>query len=206
MRKTPKQARAWHTLQAIFDATLQVLERHGEARLTTARIAERAGCSVGTLYQYFPDKDALLLAMIDLETERVMAELAQLLQDGVTRGEPAQALIRPYIGLLIERFALGGPGRQALLKRAWRLDHRPEVRARIQLGSARISQALAARADPHMPPPDAETLFILSRTVLGAIRSAVLEDHPELGQPAFEARLVALAERMLRQPALGDGG
>lgn len=206
MRKIPTQARAWHTLRAIFDATLQVLERHGEARLTTARIAERAGCSVGTLYQYFPDKDALLLAMIDLETERVMAELAQLLQDGVAQGAPAQTLIGPYIRVLIERFGLGGPGRRALLKRAWRLDHRPEVLARIQLGSARISQALAARADTHMPQPDAETLFILSRTVLGAIRSAVLEDHPELGQPAFEARLVALAERMLRQPAFSADG
>ena len=48
MRKIPTQARAWHTLRAIFDATLQVLERYGEARLTTARIAELGWSTEGS--------------------------------------------------------------------------------------------------------------------------------------------------------------
>jgi hypothetical protein len=55
-RKTPRQARAEATLDAIFEATIQVLLAVGERRLTTTRVAERAGVSVGTMYQYFPHK------------------------------------------------------------------------------------------------------------------------------------------------------
>ena len=55
-RKTPRQARSAATVDAIFEATIQVLLVEGEKGLTTTRIAERAGVSVGTMYQYFPHK------------------------------------------------------------------------------------------------------------------------------------------------------
>ncbi len=58
--KTPQQSRSIATVQAILQATIQVLHTHGKARLTTTRISQRAGVSVGTLYQYFPDKTVLL--------------------------------------------------------------------------------------------------------------------------------------------------
>ncbi|MBS1186385.1 MAG: hypothetical protein H6R04_403 [Burkholderiaceae bacterium] len=63
-RKTPRQARSEVTVDAIFKATVQVLLTDGEHRLTTTRVAERAGVSVGTMYQYFPHKRALLYAVI----------------------------------------------------------------------------------------------------------------------------------------------
>src|SRR5580693_4678750 len=62
-RKMPRQARASATLEAILEATIQVLLATGPARLTTTRVAERAGVSVGTMYQYFPNKQALLYAV-----------------------------------------------------------------------------------------------------------------------------------------------
>ena len=62
-RKTPRQARALVTLDAIFEATLQVLIAEGPQRLTTTRVAQRAGVSVGTMYQYFPQKQALIYAL-----------------------------------------------------------------------------------------------------------------------------------------------
>src|SRR5579862_5736285 len=61
-RKTPIQARSAVTVEAISEATIQVLLSHGTERLTTTRIAERAGVSVGTLYQYYPNKQSLLFA------------------------------------------------------------------------------------------------------------------------------------------------
>jgi AcrR family transcriptional regulator len=64
-RKTPLQARAVVTVEAIFEATIQILLSHGLDRLTTTRVAERAGVSVGTLYQYFPNKQALLFAVLE---------------------------------------------------------------------------------------------------------------------------------------------
>jgi AcrR family transcriptional regulator len=62
--KTPVQARSTATVEAILQATIQVLLSAGAARLTTTRVAERAGVSVGTLYQYYPNKQSLLFAIL----------------------------------------------------------------------------------------------------------------------------------------------
>lgn len=58
MRKLPTQDRAHATIEAIFQATAQIVETEGEARLTTNKVAQKAGFSIGTLYQYFPGKEA----------------------------------------------------------------------------------------------------------------------------------------------------
>ena len=63
-RKTPLQARSMVSVEAIMQATIQVLLKDGKSKLTTTRIALRAGVSVGTLYQYFPNKSSLLQAIL----------------------------------------------------------------------------------------------------------------------------------------------
>lgn len=63
-RRRPRQARSKTTVDAILTAAPRVLERHGLAGFTTARVAEVAGVSVGTLYQYYPSKEAILAATI----------------------------------------------------------------------------------------------------------------------------------------------
>jgi AcrR family transcriptional regulator len=70
-RKTPVQARSTVTVEAISEATIQVLLSHGAERLTTTRVADRAGVSVGTLYQYFPNKQSLLYAVFEDHLEKV---------------------------------------------------------------------------------------------------------------------------------------
>ena len=62
-RRTPKQERARATVDAILEATAQLLVAEGTGRVSTNRIAKRAGVSVGTLYQYFPDKNAIIRAV-----------------------------------------------------------------------------------------------------------------------------------------------
>ncbi|WP_312164764.1 TetR/AcrR family transcriptional regulator [Phenylobacterium sp.] len=80
-RRSPKQARAQATRAAIFQATTQILESEGEARLTTNRIAEVAGVSVGSLYQYFPNKQAILIAMALEENAKVRAVIEAASED-----------------------------------------------------------------------------------------------------------------------------
>jgi AcrR family transcriptional regulator len=74
-RKTPVQARATVTVGAICEAAIQVLLSHGADRLTTTRVANRAGVSVGTLYQYFPNKQALLFAVFETHMENVTGKV-----------------------------------------------------------------------------------------------------------------------------------
>jgi AcrR family transcriptional regulator len=80
-RKLPQQARSEATVEAILQAAAQVFERHGYATGTTNRIAARAGVSIGSLYQYFPSKDAILLAL----ARRHLAEGTTLLRPHLDR-------------------------------------------------------------------------------------------------------------------------
>ena len=73
-RKVPAQARSRDTYRAILEAAAHILEVHGIAGVNTNAIAERAGVSIGSLYQFFPDKDAIFTALVR-ESEARTAEL-----------------------------------------------------------------------------------------------------------------------------------
>ncbi|MCC6808098.1 MAG: TetR/AcrR family transcriptional regulator [Deltaproteobacteria bacterium] len=75
LRKKPKQSRSQATVNACLEATARVLEQEGLSGLTTNRVAEVAGVSIGSLYQYFPNKASLLLALAEHEAERDIDEL-----------------------------------------------------------------------------------------------------------------------------------
>jgi AcrR family transcriptional regulator len=98
-RKSPVQARSTASVDAILEATIQVLLSEGKERLTTTKVALRAGVSVGTLYQYFPNKSALLQAAL----KRHMVEVAEAVdvvckeQVGKTLHEMATALITAFL-------------------------------------------------------------------------------------------------------------
>lgn len=80
-RKLPQQARSTELVAAILEAATQVLARQGATRFTTARVAEKAGVSVGSVYQYFPNKAAILFQLQADEWKRTTAMLKRILED-----------------------------------------------------------------------------------------------------------------------------
>jgi AcrR family transcriptional regulator len=84
-RRTPRQARARMTVDSILEAAAQVLERAGPGGFNTNAVAERAGVSVGTLYQYFADKDAILLAVARREIDGPQTSLHKTLMAALVR-------------------------------------------------------------------------------------------------------------------------
>lgn len=106
-RKQPIQTRSLVTVHAIFEATIQVLVQQGYSRLTTTRVAERAGVSIGTLYQYFPNKQALLAAVLEHHLEQVAQAIIQAcnVQHAGTVREMITAAFNAYIDAEIERLA-----------------------------------------------------------------------------------------------------
>jgi len=101
LRKTPSQARSAWTVDVILEGAVQVLEPRGEDALTTKTVAERAGVSIGTLYQYFPNRDAILVALADREAqpigERMRALIDRHPENREDRGRVmVRALIRSY--------------------------------------------------------------------------------------------------------------
>ena len=97
-RKSPVQARSAASVNAILEATIQVLLKVGKEQLTTTRVALRAGVSVGTLYQYFPNKSALLRAAVKRHLDEVLDALERVCreQKGHTLSQMATALINAF--------------------------------------------------------------------------------------------------------------
>ncbi len=194
-RRIPSQARSGQTIRNIFDATAQVLNDHGEAALTTNRIAQRAGVSIGSLYQYFDSKEAIVLAMLAREREEVMTTLDTLLTNAdsdhpdATEYDP-RMLLRTFIRRYVASFGTGAPGRRALIKLAWKLDHQQSMVQSLREASERIALHMQRMKHPLVRPPSPVIAFVLTRLLAGTVRSASLEDSPLLGTSEFEEELV----------------
>jgi AcrR family transcriptional regulator len=97
-RKQPQQARSNELVAAILDAAVQVLAKEGAQRFTTARVAERAGVSVGSLYQYFPNKASILFRLQSDEWRRTSELLRGILAD---RAKPPLVRLRALVHAFI---------------------------------------------------------------------------------------------------------
>ncbi|MBB5340615.1 TetR/AcrR family transcriptional regulator [Tunturiibacter gelidoferens] len=98
-RKSPVQARSAASVDAILEATVQVLLSVGKERLTTTKVASRAGVSVGTLYQYFPNKSSLLQAALTRHLDEVAGAMRRVCREerGKSLKEMATALINAFL-------------------------------------------------------------------------------------------------------------
>jgi AcrR family transcriptional regulator len=106
-RKRPKQARSTQLVADILTAAAQVLASDGASRFTTARVAEKAGVSIGSLYQYFPSKEAILFRLQTDEWDKTSALMAGMLAD---RSVPAldrlRAVVRAFVRSECEEAAM----------------------------------------------------------------------------------------------------
>ncbi|RON52682.1 TetR family transcriptional regulator [Pseudomonas frederiksbergensis] len=97
-RKQPQQARSTELVAAILQAAIQVLAKEGAARFTTARVAEKAGVSIGSVYQYFPNKAAILFRLQSDEWQQTTQMLRGILEDaGKPPLERLRALVHAFI-------------------------------------------------------------------------------------------------------------
>ena len=194
LRRPPSQARARQTLQAIFEATARVLTDEGEAALTTNRIAEVAGVSIGTLYQYFDNKEAIVRTMLQDERQRVMQGLEALLAAADPRStDPARAdprrVLRDFIHLYVQAFGTGARGRRELVRLAWLLDRQPEQLEALRDASERIAVHVQRMNHPALRAPTPAMSFVLTRLLAMTVRAAAVERSPLLGTAAFEDEL-----------------
>ncbi|MDE1176687.1 MAG: TetR/AcrR family transcriptional regulator [Edaphobacter sp.] len=106
-RKTPVQERSTASVQAIREAAIQVLLAVGKEQLTTTRVAARAGVSVGTLYQYFPNKSSLLQDVLKAHLDRVYGAVEQVCEQAKGRplAEMADALVTEFLRVKMEHAA-----------------------------------------------------------------------------------------------------
>lgn len=195
-RKKPVQARSAVTVDAIFEATIQVLLAQGIHKLTTTRVAKRAGVSVGTMYQYFPHKQALLYAL----NERYLDSLAARMEGvcaghhGETTEVMVEALIAAYWDAKTERSDVT----RVLYSSAVDLDNE----ALIAGFAARMDKATIAML-VTAPGADYPAIDVVNATLLavifGTVRNVFERDMPCGQQVEIRQQLTAMCVSYLQQ-------
>ena len=167
-RKTPTQNRSRVTVDAIFEATIQVLLKGGMQGLTTTRVAERAGVSVGTMYQYFPNKQALVYALNERYLDALAARIEAICdaQSGAPLEQMIDALIDTYWTAKTERADVT----RALYRSVVELDNAAVVHhfaARVD----RATEAMLASASDAAFADMKRTNLTLAAVIYGTVRN-----------------------------------
>ena len=126
-RKLPAQSRSTATVNAVLEAAARILERRGFEGYTTNAVAERAGVSIGSLYQYFPSKDAVTVALIEREAAGLLANIGvvpsiegyEAALDHLIRSAVARQMRRPKLARLLDI----EESRLPIRSRTGRVDH-----------------------------------------------------------------------------------
>lgn len=193
--KAPRQARAKATVSAIVEATGQVFERAGLHKTTTALVAERAGVSVGSLYQYFPDKQALIGAFFE---SRLAADL-ELMGRVSARAAGASALALLRI-LTEETVALYRRDRALYLSVAEMLplaDQMPEVREGLERGVVIATTHLRAHPELHGDRDPELLARLMFHSLRGSLFQIILHMPERLDDPALPDILFGAARGFL---------
>jgi AcrR family transcriptional regulator len=167
-RKTPVQARSTVTVQAISEATIQVLLSHGAERLTTTRVAERAGVSVGTLYQYYPNKRSLLFAVLENHLNKVAAKVEAACESA--RHKPLAEMIKE----MVEAFVDAKMERADISVALYRISTEvggPTLVKRVGQRSRKAVEAMLETASDTKSASDKFPVEIMLSAMAGAMRS-----------------------------------
>jgi AcrR family transcriptional regulator len=183
-RKQPQQDRSRVTVEAILEATTHILTAEGYEKANTNRIAKRAGISIGSLYQYFPNKESLMAALIEQHSNE-MAELVETKLNNLF-DSPLEIVVPELIRAVIAAHAINPRLHQVLseeIPRLGKLIQMEQAQARI----AQILRSYLNRWSDSIEPQNLEmTVFILCRTVDALSHAAVIEYPDFVKDDRFE--------------------
>ena len=202
LRKRPSQSRSRALVVAVEQACLRILDETGEASLTVTRIAEISGVAIGSIYQYFPNKDAIVALLYERVLDEESAQLLKVRERLV--GVPLQPALREILANIIRVET-----RLFKLNKAFHLRYHSALHLGMWRGPYRTAgEFIEATWLPllHLYQDEISTqhpalaAYLLGQGLRSVIRS-VLEDLPaQLEEPALLDSLVAMAVGCLRPP------
>src|SRR4051812_1817791 len=185
-RKQPQQTRSNELVAAILDAAVQVLAKEGAQRFTTARVAERAGVSVGSLYQYFPNKAAVLFRLQSDEWRRTSELLRSILED---HAAPPLVRLRTLVHAFIRSECEEATIRLTLNDAAPLYRDAPEA-SEVRAAGSKIFETFVAEALPGASEGTRALAADLIRTTLSQVGSSFSE------APREEAEIAAFSDAL----------
>lgn len=177
-RKLPLQARSRHTVEAVIVAAAQILVEQGYEGATTARIAERAGVSIGSLYQYFPNKEALIAALIERHADGIVIIMTDALENPAN--ETLQDGLRAVIRAAAAAHRLDPALHKILQEQVPRVGRLAKAMDTHQQITAAIERFLRAHADDLRPELDPAIAAIVVETAMEAIGHRAIVERPDL--------------------------
>ncbi|MCA9665336.1 MAG: TetR family transcriptional regulator [Myxococcales bacterium] len=178
-------------------ATTRVLKREGYEKASTNRIAEVAGVSVGSLYQYFPNKQALVIAVVERHSDQLIAMLERTIAD--LGAAPIPDAVRTFVRAMLAAHALDPQLHRVLVQQVMHigLEHTRKFDRRAQ---QLVRAYLEAHADEVLPDDYDTAAFVLCHAVDAVIHMAVLESDAsaaKLEDGTLEREICALVLRYL---------
>lgn len=188
-RKQPRQARSVATVSAVLEGVAQVLETEGYERMTTTRVAERAGTSVGTLYQYFPSKEALLVAAMEAKMAQVDRALSKVFE------LPASAPLAEHVRVMITSL-IAEKGRRPrlsaeLARQGPRLEKLRLIARTLDRAHGMVRALLEAHQDETTVTDADLSAWLIVHAVNGMIDGALLGAPERLKDPRLAEAVVA---------------
>lgn len=175
-KKAPKQARSQATVDAIVEATGQIFEREGFKKTTTTAVAERAGVSVGSLYQYFPNKQALVHALIERHDAQMWAVFTDHLTAAIAR--PFAEAIPAIIDALFAAHLVDPALHRVLHEQIPRVGALTILHDTSERSRAVVEDLLRARGDQHRFAGDEATAALVMVEAVEALIHASIDLPP----------------------------
>ena len=200
LRKLPRQERSRITVEAILEATTQVLTEKGYNKTNTNLIAERAGVSIGSLYQYFPNKKSLIIALREQHSKEIEELLASKFKD--LFDTPPEQAIPQLIKTVIEVHAINPRLHQVLSAEIPLSERSQEQIQQTDEHIAKLLRTYLERWRSCINPKNIDmTVFILNCTVESLCHAAVIE-HPDFIKDSRFEREVSnlILAYLIKQP------
>ncbi|MEO8698994.1 MAG: TetR/AcrR family transcriptional regulator [Kofleriaceae bacterium] len=194
-RKRPRQARARVTVDTILAASARVLVKRGFDRFTTNEVADAAGVSIGSLYQYFPNKEALVAALIEKHIEDMNAALLSELTR-VAQLPMAQA-VRAVIELTIRAHLVDAELHEVLTEQVPRVGRMARIRELDAICHRMVAGILAARKDELAIRDPEIAAFVCVASIEAIVHRAALQAPAWLRDPHLVDEATALITRYL---------
>jgi AcrR family transcriptional regulator len=191
-RKSPRQRRSRQTVDDLLDATARVLIRDGWDAASTNRIARAAGISVGSLYQYFPNKDALVVALTQRHAEQMLQMLARSAAE--LRGAPLRVAVATFVRAMVEAHRVNPELHVVLVHRLLASGFAP-VEQILGSGRALVRMWLEQHRE-ELVVEDLDAAAWMCVTTVDAVVHAAVLDH-RLDDPVLERELTAMILRYL---------
>jgi AcrR family transcriptional regulator len=184
------------TVDSLLEATARILVKDGYDRASTNKIAHAAGVSIGSLYQYFPSKEALVAAVIDHHNEEMM-QLVRAALVKVAVNPPAEA-VETLVRVMVDAHRVNPRLHRVLVEQVPRVGRLDNIQANDREAAVLVRGYLEAHHDKIDVPDTEMAAFVCVTTVEALTHAAVVHQSGVLADGDYEALITEVSRLLLR--------